>query len=51
MGNPSKYTGPHEIDHVNDNGTVHLRQSTANGGAVYRTWKNIRKENIYPYKD
>jgi putative ribosome biogenesis GTPase RsgA len=43
-----KYTGPHEIDHVNDNGTVCLRQSTANGGAVYHTW-NIR--NIYPYKD
>jgi hypothetical protein len=43
-----KYTGPHEIDRVNDNCTVRLRQSTANGGAVYRTW-NIR--NIYPYKD
>jgi hypothetical protein len=33
-----KYTGPHEIDRVNDNGTVRLRQSTANGGAVYCTW-------------
>jgi hypothetical protein len=36
-----KYTGPHTIDRVNDNGTVRLRQDTANGGAVYRTW-NIR---------
>jgi transposase InsO family protein len=43
-----KYTGPHTIDRVYDNGTVRLRQDTANGGAVYRTW-NIRK--IHPYKD
>jgi hypothetical protein len=43
----SKYKGPHKLDRVNDNGTVRLRQDTANGGAVYRTW-NIR--NIYPYK-
>jgi hypothetical protein len=42
-----RYTGPYEIDRVNDNGTVRLRQNTANGGAVYRTW-NIR--NIHPYK-
>jgi transposase InsO family protein len=43
----AKYAGPYEIDRVNENGTVRLRQATANGGAVYRTW-NIR--NIFPYK-
>jgi hypothetical protein len=43
-----KYSGPYEIDRVNNNGTVRLRQATANGGMVYRTW-NIR--NIHPYKD
>ena len=42
-----RYSGPYNIDCVNDNGTVRLRQTTANGGAVYRTW-NIR--NIFPYK-
>ena len=42
----ARYSGPHTIDRVNDNGTVRLRHSTANGGAVYRTW-NIRK--IHPY--
>ena len=47
FGQP-KFTGPHQIDRVNDNGTVRLRQDTANGGAVFRTW-NIR--NIHPYKD
>jgi primosomal protein N'' len=42
-----KYKGPYQIDRVNDNGTVRLRQDKANGGAVYSTW-NIR--NIHPYK-
>jgi transposase InsO family protein len=42
-----KYKGPYEIDTVNDNGTVRLRQPKQ-GGAVYQTW-NIR--NIHPYKD
>ena len=42
-----RYSGPYDIDRVNDNGAVHLRQTTANGGAVYRTW-NIR--NIFPFK-
>ena len=42
-----RFSGPYDIDRVNDNGTVRLRQTTANGGAVYRTW-NIR--NIFPYK-
>jgi transposase InsO family protein len=42
-----RYSGPYDIDRVNDNGTVRLRQTTANGGAVYRTW-NIR--NIFPFK-
>jgi RNase H-like domain found in reverse transcriptase/Reverse transcriptase (RNA-dependent DNA polymerase)/Integrase zinc binding domain len=43
-----RYSGPYTIDRVNDNGTVRLRQNTAHGGAVFRTW-NIR--NIHPYKD
>jgi hypothetical protein len=42
-----RYAGPYDIDRVNANGTVRLRQNTANGGAVYSTW-NIR--NIHPYK-
>ena len=42
-----KYKGPYVIDRVNDNGTVRLRQATANGGNVYQTW-NIRA--IHPYK-
>jgi transposase InsO family protein len=43
-----RYTGPHTVDRVNDNGTLRLRQELARGGAVYRTW-NIR--NVFPYKD
>ena len=42
-----KYKGPYVVDRVNDNGTVRLRQATANGGTVYQTW-NVR--NIHPYK-
>ena len=42
-----RYAGPYDIDRVNENGTVRLKQHTANGGAVYSTW-NIR--NIHPYK-
>ena len=42
-----RYAGPYDIDRVNENGTVRLRQNTANGGAVYTTW-NTR--NIHPYK-
>jgi predicted outer membrane repeat protein len=42
-----RYAGPYDIDRVNENGTVRLRQNTANGGAIYTTW-NIR--NIHPYK-
>ena len=42
-----RYAGPYDIDRVNENGTVRLKQNTANGGAVYSTW-NIR--NIHPYK-
>ena len=42
-----KYKGPYVIDRVNDNGTVRLRHTTANGGTVYQTW-NVR--NIHPYK-
>jgi transposase InsO family protein len=42
-----KYSGPYQVDRVNDNGTLRLRQETTNGGAVYRTW-NIRL--IHPYK-
>ena len=42
-----RYSGPYDVDRVNDNGTLRLRQTTANGGAVYRTW-NIR--NIFPFK-
>ena len=43
-----RFKGPYEVDTVNDNGTLRLRQQTANGGAVYQTW-NIR--NLHPYKD
>ena len=39
-----KYTGPHTLTTVNDNGTVTLRKD-ANGGAVHETW-NIR--NLEP---
>ena len=46
-GDKEKYSGPYTITHVNDNGTVMLKQRTNNGGAVYQTW-NIR--NIFPYK-
>ena len=42
-----RYKGPFEVTTVHDNGTVTLRQSTNNGGAVFQTW-NIR--NIHPYK-
>jgi len=42
-----RYSGPHEIVQVNDNGTIRLKQTSANGGAVYQTW-NIR--NVVPYK-
>jgi transposase InsO family protein len=45
-GSP-RYSGPYQVDRVNENGTLRLRQATAHGGAVYRTW-NIR--NIHPYK-
>ena len=44
----NQFKGPLEIEAVNDNGTVELRQDTPNGGAVTQTW-NIR--NILPYKD
>jgi hypothetical protein len=40
--------GPFTVDRVNENGTIRLRQETATGGMVYRTW-NIR--NVHPYKD
>lgn len=46
FGDP-RFKGPFTIHQVFDNGTVRLRQATANGGAVYQTW-NIRK--IHPYK-
>jgi hypothetical protein len=42
-----RYEGPYAVDTVNDNGTICVRQDTANGGAVHQTW-NIR--NIHPYK-
>ena len=45
-GSP-RYKGPYTVNTVNDNGTIRVRQDTANGGAVYQTW-NIR--NIHPYK-
>jgi hypothetical protein len=41
------FKGPYCIHAVYDNGTVRLRQETANGGAIYQNW-NIRK--IHPYK-
>ena len=44
-GSP-RYSGPYDIDRVNDNGTVRLRRPKGNG-AVYEMW-NIR--NIHPYK-
>ena len=40
----AKYSGPHTLTAINDNGTVTLRKD-ANGGAVYETW-NIR--NLEP---
>jgi hypothetical protein len=43
-----RYMGPFTVDRVNENGTIRLRQETATGGMVYRTW-NIR--NVHPYKD
>jgi hypothetical protein len=43
-----RYKGPYTIHQVNDNGTVRLRQATANGGYIYQTW-NIRQ--IHPYED
>ena len=39
-----KYSGPHTLTAIKDNGTVTLRKD-ANGGAVYETW-NIR--NLEP---
>ena len=36
-----KYSGPHTLTAVNDNGTVTLRKDANNGGAVHETW-NIR---------
>jgi hypothetical protein len=41
----AKYSGPHTLTAVKDNGTVTLRKD-ANGGAVHETW-NIR--NLEPY--
>jgi hypothetical protein len=46
FGDP-RFKGPFRIHAVYDNGTVRLRQKTANGGVIYQTW-NIRK--IHPYK-
>ena len=43
----NQFTRPYEIEAVNDNGTLRLRQDTQ-GGAVHSTW-NIR--NVLPYKD
>ena len=40
-----KYTGPHTLTRINDNGTVKLRKDAARGGAVYETW-NVR--NLEP---
>ena len=40
-----RFKGPYTVNAVFDNGTLRLRQDTANGGAVYQTW-NIR--NIHP---
>jgi len=42
-----RFKGPYTVDRVYDNGTIRVRQDTANGGSVYQTW-NIR--NIHPYK-
>lgn len=42
-----QYKGPLVVEEVYDNGTVKLRQDTANGGAVTQTW-NLR--NVFPYK-
>jgi len=42
-----RFKGPYTVDRVYDNGTIRVRQDTANGGTVYQTW-NIR--NIHPYK-
>lgn len=43
----NRYKGPYEIVQVFNNGTVQLKESIANGGAVYQTW-NIR--NVVPYR-
>lgn len=43
-----EYRGPYEIERVNDNGTVKLKQDVHDDGAVYQTW-NIR--NLKPHKD
>jgi hypothetical protein len=42
-----RYTGPYEVTHVYDNGTVQLRRMTLTGGAIFQTW-NIR--NMFLYK-
>jgi hypothetical protein len=42
-----RYSGPHVIEKVYDNGTVKLQQQTPRGGVVSQTW-NIRK--LTPYK-
>ena len=43
-----RYSGPHTVTAVYDNGTVQLSKVANNGGAVYQTW-NIR--NIHPCMD
>jgi ribosomal protein L21E len=45
-GSP-KYSGPHTLTVIKDNGTVTLRKDTNDGGAVHETW-NIR--NLEPYE-
>jgi hypothetical protein len=44
-GSP-RYKGPYAVDTVNDNGTIHMRHDTANGGAVYQMWNILATE--YP---
>ena len=42
-----RWSGPHTITKVNDNGTIQLEKGAPNGGAVQETW-NIR--NVDPCK-
>jgi len=44
----NRYSGPHTVSQVNDNGTVKLAKVAPGGGAVYETW-NIR--NLDPCMD